>query len=154
MKRHESLIPLSRQHHDALILAQLIKKGAPHYKGLPTTLEGKREYALEKFRDHLVPHFEAEELILIPFVLGSDKKIDEISQKVIDQHKQISMIVEEIRNQNDVEDNLNRLGNLISEHVRLEERTLFQRIQEVLPESQLQKLAEELSYLDNNKSSC
>lgn len=153
MKRHESLIPLSKQHHDALILGQLIKKDAPVYKGLPTSIEGKRKYTLEKFRDHLVPHFEAEELILIPFILGSDKEVDEISQKVINQHKQISDLVEEIRNQNDVEDNLNRLGNLISEHVRLEERSLFQKIQNVFSENQLEKLAQQLSYLDNKTSS-
>lgn len=153
MKRHESLIPLSKQHHNALILAQLIKKDAPRYNGLPTTLEGKREYTLNKFRDHLVPHFEAEELILIPFILGSDKEVDEISQKVINQHKQISDLVEEIRKQKDVEINLDRLGNLISEHVRLEERDLFQKIQNVFSENQLEKLAQQLSYLDNKTSS-
>ena len=41
MKRHEALAPLSREHHGTLILAQLLKKGAPVYKGLPDTDTGK-----------------------------------------------------------------------------------------------------------------
>ncbi len=154
MKRHESLIPLSRQHHDALILAQLIKKDAPEYKGLPTDLNGKRIYTLEMFRDHLVPHFEAEELILIPFILGADKEIDELSQKIIDQHKMVADYVEKIRTENNVKDNMDKLGNLLSEHVRLEERKLFQKIQKKLPEEKLSKLADQLKYLDNKKNNC
>lgn len=154
MKRHESLIPLSRQHHDALILAQLIKKGAPEYKGLPTELIGKRKYTLEMFRDHLVPHFEAEELILLPFVLGADKEIDELSQKIIDQHKMIADYIEEIRVNNNVEENMDKLGNLLSEHVRLEERKFFQQIQKKFPEEKLLKLADQLKYLDNKKKNC
>jgi len=34
MKRHEALAPFSREHHGALILAQVMKKGAPAYKGI------------------------------------------------------------------------------------------------------------------------
>ena len=49
MKRHESLAPLSREHHEGLILAQLLKKGAPAYRGLPTDLAGKLSYAREMF---------------------------------------------------------------------------------------------------------
>jgi hypothetical protein len=36
MKRHEALIPLSRDHHGTLILARLLRSDAPPYKGLPT----------------------------------------------------------------------------------------------------------------------
>lgn len=154
MKRHKSLVPLSRQHHDALILAQLIKKGAPEYKGLPTDTAGKREYTLNKFREHLVPHFEAEELILIPFILGSDEKIDKLSEKVIEQHKEVAEFVEKIRLEKDIVENLDRLGNLISAHVRLEERELFERIQSVLTNEKLEKLHSQLEYLENNKNSC
>lgn len=99
MKRHKSLIPLSRQHHDTLLLAQLIKKDAPAYKGLPTDIKGKREYTLITFRDHLVPHFEAEELILIPYVLGKTEKIDKLCEQIISEHQEISVLVELIRNE-------------------------------------------------------
>lgn len=154
MKRHESLQPLSRQHHEALILAQLIKKGAPEYKGLPTTLEGKREYTLNKFREILVHHFEAEELILIPFILGISKEIDELAERVIEEHQQIASLIESIRLEIEIEDNLDKLGHLLSNHIRLEERRLFESIQNKLPEDKLNKLKTQLEFLDNKKVSC
>lgn len=153
MKRHKSLIPLSKQHHDALILAQLIKKNSPPYKGLPTDLAGKRKYTLEKFREHLVPHFEAEELILIPFIIGRSKEIDLLCEEVIAEHQKIADLVEEIRTEKAVEKNLNELGFLLSSHIRKEERKLFQTIQEILSEDQLIKLGKELAYL-NKPNSC
>lgn len=152
MKRHKSLIPLSRQHHDALLLAQLIKKDAPAYKGLPTDIKGKREYTLVTFRDHLVPHFEAEELILIPFVLGKHEKIDRLCEQIISEHQEISVLVELIRTEKNLETNLDKLGNLISLHVRKEERELFEIIQEVFTEEKLLKLEKELTHLENKKS--
>ncbi|MCZ7601800.1 MAG: hemerythrin domain-containing protein [Melioribacteraceae bacterium] len=152
MKRHKSLIPLSRQHHDTLLLAQLIKKDAPAYKGLPTDIKGKREYTLITFRDHLVPHFEAEELILIPYVLGKTEKIDKLCEQIISEHQEISVLVELIRNEKNLETNLDKLGNLISLHVRKEERELFEIIQEVFTEGKLLKLGKDLTYLENKKS--
>lgn len=152
MKRHKSLIPLSRQHHEALILAQIIKKDAPAYKGLPTDIKGKREYTLIMFRDHLVPHFEAEELILIPFVLGKNEKIDELCEQIISEHNEISVLIELIRTEEDLEINLDKLGILISLHVRKEERELFKIIQEVFTEERLLILKKELSHLENKKS--
>ena len=64
MKRHEALAPLSREHHEALILAQLLKKGVPAYKGLPTDTAGKISYARQLYADKLRRHFLDEEKIL------------------------------------------------------------------------------------------
>lgn len=153
MKRHESLITLSQQHHDTLILAQLIKKNTPAYKGLPTELYDKRVYTLNKFREEIVPHFEAEELILIPFILGKNKRIDILSEEIIGEHKKISELIELIREEVDIEENLDKLGNLLSIHIRKEERELFQLIQEVFSEEQLTKLLNQFSHL-NKPQSC
>jgi len=152
MKRHKSLIPLSQQHHDVLILAQLIKRNAPHYKGLPTEIEEKRKYTLEKFKEYLVPHFEAEELILIPFIIGRDKDVDLLCEEIITEHQKIASLVEEIRIKKSLEDNMNELGELLSSHIRKEERKLFQKIQQFLSAEQIDKLGKELSYLNKFKS--
>ena len=53
MKRHPALIPLSREHHGALILARLIQKDAPPYKGLPLEINGKAVYAQEFYKNIL-----------------------------------------------------------------------------------------------------
>ena len=53
MKRHKALIPLSHDHHLLLLLAQLIKKNAPDYKGLPKDLKEKLSIQLIFIIHHL-----------------------------------------------------------------------------------------------------
>ena len=68
MKRHESLVPLSRDHHEALLLAQRIRKGKsvafrsdwPEDRGL------QRDRLVEYFDTRLTYHFQAEEDFLFP----------------------------------------------------------------------------------------
>jgi hemerythrin-like domain-containing protein len=89
----------------------------------------------------------------MPFILGKDKKIDTLCSEILSEHKKIANIVEEIRIEKDVEDNLNELGELLSSHIRKEERELFQRVQEILSQEQLTILGNELSHL-NKSISC
>ena len=65
MKRHTALIPLSQDHHHGLLLAQLIKKNAPEYKGLPKDLIGKMNYTNDIYNTELEHHFEDEEKLCI-----------------------------------------------------------------------------------------
>ncbi len=67
MKRHPALVPLSREHQKGLLLAQLIKKNAPDYNGLPNDLIGKMNYAKEVYNNELVQHFKDEEELVFPF---------------------------------------------------------------------------------------
>ncbi|HET56619.1 MAG TPA: hemerythrin domain-containing protein, partial [Ignavibacteria bacterium] len=115
-------------------------------------LPEKRVYTLNKFKEEIVPHFEAEELILIPFILGKNKRIDILSEEIVGEHKKISELIELIRNEVDIEENLDNLGNLLSEHIRKEERELFQLVQEVFSEEQLSKLLNQFSHLNKPKS--
>ncbi len=75
MKRHEALIPLSREHHGALLLAQVLKSDVPDYKGMPTLPAEKAAYALETFTNTLQPHFKKEEL-LMQKVMGRNDDLD------------------------------------------------------------------------------
>ena len=61
MKRHKSLIPLSQDHHNGLMLAQLLKEGAPEYRGLPKDTDGKVNYLNRNLKQELGPHFENED---------------------------------------------------------------------------------------------
>ena len=65
MNRHEALAPLSREHHTALILCQLLKKSTPDYKGLPTSPADKAAYAINIFNTLLLPHFRKEEELIL-----------------------------------------------------------------------------------------
>ena len=84
MKRHDALAPLSREHHSALLLAQLLKKEAPAYKGMPTALNEKAAYALNIFTTKLQMHFKKEEEMLDKVknvYIGIDKLYKEIFYK-------------------------------------------------------------------------
>ncbi len=131
MKRHQSLIKLSKDHHDGLILAQLIKKNSPPYKGLPSDIEGKREYTINFYSSELKKHFEDEEKILLPVVKNINPEIDTLLDRMLDDHKKISLLIDKLKAGNDNENTLDQLGNLLEGHIRMEERKLFERIQSV-----------------------
>jgi hypothetical protein len=88
MKRHEALAPLSREHHSALILAQLLKKNAPAYKGLPTALDEKAAYALQMFTATLQLHFTNEEEMLDK-IRNIHTEIDKLSGEIFTEHQQL-----------------------------------------------------------------
>jgi hemerythrin-like domain-containing protein len=139
MKRHESLAPLSRDHHGALILAQLLKRNAPIYKGLPATITDKAEYAVTMYHNDLKKHFDKEELLLGK-VSAFDPAIARLMEEIIEEHRILSTLFLSINNTTDQEAILNELGNTLDAHIRKEERVLFPLIQKHCPEELLQEL--------------
>ncbi len=59
MKRHNSLIPLSRNHYHGLIAAQFCKKNSPDYKRCPAIGEGSANI-LTYGKTELLDHFSVE----------------------------------------------------------------------------------------------
>ena len=143
LKRHKALHSLSHDHHNGLVLAQLAKKNSPEYPQLPKTVVGKIEYAVSYYYDELVPHFRAEENTLIPTIKGRDKKVDEILNTIVDEHKQIKTLIT-LLDEESSEDVLDEFGNLLEAHIRKEERELFPMIQELLSEEELSELERKL----------
>ncbi len=144
MKRDPALIKLSREHHSGLMLAQLIKKGAPNYKDLPSDTESKLKYTLSSFSEELLPHFKCEEDILIPSISGKDNGIDSISSDILSEHERIYGLIEMLKNNIDVETILDKLGILLDDHIRKEERIWFEKIQSVLSEEELIELGKNI----------
>ena len=145
IKRHKALHILSHDHHHGLILAQLIKKGSPQYKNLPTTTEGKKDYSIRFYNDELIKHFNDEENILFPVVNGKDDEIDNFIEEIIIEHKKIKQLVNQLESDEDVKNTLDKLGNLLESHIRKEERDLFIKIQEILTEDELTALENQLT---------
>lgn len=131
MKRHKSIIPLSHDHYHGLMLAQLIKKGAPKYENLPTDLIGKANHVKEIWEKELKPHFDNEEQILFPFVKGKNNEIDVLIDEVLDEHIKIKILVDELASTDNLESTLDKLGVLLEKHIRKEERVLFAKIQDI-----------------------
>lgn len=151
MKRHKSLILISHDHYHGLQLAQLIRKGAPKFKNLPNDVEGKKNYVIDFYENELLHHFYLEENIIIPIVKGKDKKIDKLFKEIIAEHEEIERDVESLKENINIEEKLDKLGYLLEDHIRKEERILFEKIQKTLSQEEMQKLEEELhSYEDLN----
>lgn len=131
MKRHKSIIPLSHDHYHGLMLAQLIKKGAPKYESLPTDLIGKAKHVKVSWEKELKQHFDNEEQILFPFVKGKNKEIDILIDEVLDEHVKIKLFIDELDSTDNLESTLDKLGILLEQHIRKEERVLFAKIQDI-----------------------
>ena len=145
MKRHESLAPLSREHHGALMLAQLLKKNAPAYKGMPTDVAGKVLYATQFYNTHLIPHFNAEEM-LFKKLKGISALLDDGIKEIIGEHSLLRKLFIQINVQEDMVTYLDLLGHSLYNHIRKEERELFPLIEKEVDETLLLSIAPLLNH--------
>ena len=141
LKRHKALQPLSREHHQGLLLSWKIRMG------LKKNIEPKRikVYANWFYKTHLIPHFEMEEAHIFT-ILG---KHDKLVKRALADHKRLGRLLNL-----DVEDlkTLNKIEEELEQHIRFEERVLFPEIQKVATEQQLatiETLHNEEAFLDN-----
>lgn len=139
MKRDEALAPLSREHHSTLILAQLLKKGAPVYKGLPDTDEAKAAYAEQQFKENIRKHFQDEERVLQK-VKNCSEAISSLSGEIINEHRQLAELFLSLNKTTGLADVLDKLGRMLEAHIRKEERALFPLIQEHCSKEELQQV--------------
>ncbi len=123
LKRHPALVPLSRDHHHALLLVWKIRQGLKQEAG------GERisRYLLYFFRDFLEAHFREEEEHLF-VLLEAD---DELRRRAEQEHREISNLVTAIETGKDATSLLSPFADLLERHIRFEERELFNHIEAV-----------------------
>lgn len=141
MRRHQSLIPLSRFHRSILFLALIAKKNAPPVKGYPPTLTGKIEYAQSFYEQRLKPHFKLEEEKLLSFVKGRNDQLDQLIDEILKEREELKQLFNALENGSQAETALHNLGVALEKHIRKEERELFQMIQETLGDEELDRLS-------------
>ena len=133
MRRHESLAPLSREHHPSLLLAQLLKKDAPAYKGMPAEPASKAIYAFNLFHSSMQEHFRKEEMMLQK-VVKCNKEIEKLAGEIILEHQELTSAFLTIRASGNLVIDLDTLGKKLEQHIRKEERVLFPLIEQYCPE--------------------
>jgi len=126
IKRHQDLQPLSREHHHSLLLCWKIRTG------FKKQVEPKRikRYADWFFDNHIQPHFEAEEQYIFP-ILG---KNHELVKKAMSQHRRLFRL---FNISNEIEKALGLIEEELEQHIRFEERILFNKIQEIATSDEL-----------------
>ena len=130
-KRHTSLQPLSREHHQALLLCWKFRQGFS--KGVEP--ERMKKYAEWFWTSYLAPHFKAEEKTFFPIL---DKEHPGII-KALKQHKQLEAMFHS--SDSDIAYTLRQIAFELEQHIRFEERELFNDIQESASPAQLEELA-------------
>ncbi len=118
IKRSKELIQLSREHHHALLLGWKIKRGIQKN----VELSSIEKYVKWFYQNHLKPHFEIEEKFVFPLLDDSNenKKI------VLAQHQQLKNLFEK---ESLTIETLQQINTILTDHIRFEERTLFNEIQ-------------------------
>lgn len=141
IKRHTALKPLSREHHHGLLLCWKIRTG------IKKEIETLRiwSYVSWFYDNHLAQHFETEEKYIYP-ILGSD---NEFIKKAVSEHRKISHLIQEAPKSYK---NLDLIAEILENHIRVDERSLFSEIQAIAIEEQLQMINSqhtEAKFIDN-----
>lgn len=122
---------VSRDHHHGLLLCWKIRTGFS--KGVEV---GRiKRYADWFFETHLVPHFDLEEKYIFP-ILG-DK--DELVKRALTEHRRLIRLFNDDR---EIEKSLSLIEEELEQHIRFEERVLFNEIQKVATQAQLKIISE------------
>ncbi|NCT17152.1 MAG: cation-binding protein [Flavobacteriaceae bacterium CG_4_8_14_3_um_filter_34_10] len=129
IKRHIALQPWSKDHHYGLLLSWKIKKGF----SLGIDPERIKKYTDWFWVNHLIPHFETEEQFVFP-ILGNDNSL---VKQALAEHKQLKFLFEK---EDAISDTLSKIETLLNNHIRFEERVLFNAIQEIANEKEVQIL--------------
>lgn len=118
IKRHEALKPLSREHHQGLLLCWKIRQG------FKLNVESQRikDYTQWFMAHYLEPHFESEEQYVFP-VLGND---NELVKRALVEHTRLKQLFNE---KADIANALRQIEEELESHIRFEERVLFNEIQ-------------------------
>src|ERR1051326_1126337 len=111
MKRLRQLQPLSRQHHNGLLAALLLRKGIA--KNADGNVMGT--FILDFWKQDLKEHFESEEKLLLPAL--SDKKLNE---RLLQEHTSLRSYISSLRN-NPSLSIIESFSKLLEQHIRFEE---------------------------------
>ena len=135
MPRHSTLIPLSHDHHEALLIALRLKKGGPasvNDRLWPTDLKLQVRSLLLFYDQELLPHFKLEEDVLFPASVALTE-LQPLIESLILQHQELRKAINSISALSDEEHlrkTLSGFGALLESHVRTEERELFPKLEE------------------------
>ncbi|WPP50607.1 hemerythrin domain-containing protein [Catalinimonas niigatensis] len=131
IKRNEALQPISREHHQSLLLCWKIRTGFS--KGVDVAR--MKKYADWFFKNHIQTHFDIEEKYIFP-ILGNEH---EGVKKALSEHRRLTRLFE---NKDEIEKSLSRIEEELEAHIRFEERILFNEIQETATDTQLKSISE------------
>jgi Hemerythrin HHE cation binding domain len=143
MKRNPGLVTLSRDHHQALSVAQKLRRATAD------TAQEVRSAFVAYWEEHGRAHFRLEEEILLPAYAAHADPHHPLVARALCDHVAIraradALAVDEAPDPA----TLRELGEGLADHVRLEERELFGLIEAALPAARLTAVAAALEHAE------
>jgi quercetin dioxygenase-like cupin family protein len=126
VKRHAALIPLSHDHHHALVAARRLRQSAGGDDASAEAASFSRFFV-----DESVPHFRDEEEHLFPLVVDSEEAQPLVVRALLE-HQRLHALARDLASGDTAP--MRELGELLEAHVRFEERELFPLIERLLGE--------------------
>lgn len=143
MKRDPGLVTLSRDHHQALSVAQKLRRATAD------TAQEARSAFVAYWEEHGRAHFRLEEEILLPAYATHADPYHPLVARALCDHVAIRASADALA-VNEAPDPaiLRELGESLADHVRLEERELFGLIEAALPAARLAAVAAALEHAE------
>jgi len=138
MLRDKNLIPLSHQHQHALALCVRISRSSPIAE---SDLDAWHREIAQLFQGEIDVHFAAEEQIVFPAALQFDELVMLI-QELMSDHTELRSLFGQGETLSPYM--IGTLARLLSEHIRKEERQLFERLQQLMTPEELTLLGSRL----------
>ena len=129
IKRHQSLVSFSKDHHFGLLLVWKIRQG------LNKSVSPDRisDYVLYFFKEDLEKHFKAEEELLFCKLPPEDV----LRQQAEAEHREIYSLIARLTEQKQETALLIQFADALEKHIRFEERELFNHLQLLIPANDL-----------------
>lgn len=144
MKRHPALIPLSREHLNALILVTCLKKGEypnPKYPW-PKSPEAQREKVYQMWCNEMSWHFKAEERFFFkPFFQQLSPEMQALTRSLLEEHQVLEQCIHDFfqLSGDPLLKALKQFGEQLEVHVRKEERDYYEGLAREISDQQLMK---------------
>jgi len=136
LKRHRSILKLSKEHHFSLLFCWKIRQGVR----MEISPERIIRYTQYFRNNYLCDHFREEEAVLF-----SQLK-DKLVEKALADHRQIESQFDSLASdtETNINERLTNIANAIDDHVRYEERVLFPHLEKMLSEQGLKAIEKQL----------
>ena len=145
IKRDKSLLLLSRDHHDGLLVVWKIRQG------IRLNIEKERiaDFVINSFEQKEAPHFSEEEQLLFAKLPVND----EWRLQAETDHAAIRNAVATLKSGNKITiDDLEAFANMLEAHIRFEERTLFPHFEKTVSPEVLEETGQLLAADYRNKT--
>jgi len=140
MLRDKNLVPLSRQHQHALALCVRIDRAS---QGDPLDCAAWQDEIAQLWKQEFSFHFDVEERMVFRSA-GAFPELQSLVTDLLEDHRRLREFFVQATTLHLTAESIQKFGQLLSQHIRREERELFQGMQSVMNTDELARLGGEV----------